>query len=221
MAIEHVIFDCDGVLIDSEWLACIAESDVFSQLGFDVSPDYVRDTYVGMANVTMFAHFEEQFGVPLPPDFEERHHARTMEIFANRLEAMPGVDQVLNALGSLKSVASNSGTMRLNSSLEIAGLSGHFGEHIYSAEQVANPKPATDLFEHVLLSTGACASNSVVIEDGASGTLAARKLGMPVLGFVGGSHCTPQAGDKLKDAGAWAVFDHMADLPRMLETLFD
>ncbi len=220
MAIEHVIFDCDGVLIDSEWLACIAESQVFSDLGVDVPPEYVRDTYVGMANVTMFAHFEAEFGISLPADFEALHFAKTMEIFAAQLQAMPGVEQVLADLCHLKSVASNSGTRRLNTSLEIAGLQQHFGAHIYSADLVAHPKPATDLFEHVLAQTGATAASTLVIEDGASGALAARKMGMPVLGFVGGSHCTPRTGGKLMDAGARAVFDDMRDLPGLLESHF-
>ncbi len=219
MAIDHVIFDCDGVLIDSEWLACIAESQVFTDLGVDVSPEYVRDTYVGMANVTMFAHFEAEFGVPLPADFEALHFAKTMEIFAAQLQAMPGVEQILAGLGHLKSVASNSGTQRLNTSLEIAGLQQHFGEHIYSADMVAQPKPATDLFEHVLAKTGATTANTIVIEDGASGAEAARKLGMPVLAFVGGTHCTPRTSEKLKAAGALDVFDDMRELPKLLEGL--
>ncbi len=219
MAIEHVIFDCDGVLIDSEWLACIAESQVFSDLGVDVTPEYVRDTYVGMANVTSFAHFEAEFGIPLPADFEALHFAKTMEIFEAQLQAMPGVEQILRDLGHLKSVASNSGTQRLNTSLEIAGLQQHFGAHIYSADMVAQPKPATDLFEHVLAKTGANAANTIVVEDGASGAQAARKLGMPALGFVGGTHCTPKTNSKLKEAGVAALFDDMTDLPALLETL--
>ncbi len=220
MAIEHVIFDCDGVLIDSEWLACIAESEVFTDLGVDVSPEYVRDTYVGMANITMFAHFEAEFGIPLPANFEALHFAKTMEIFAAQLQAMPGVEEMLAGLGHLKSVASNSGTRRLNTSLEIAGLRQHFSEHIYSADMVAHPKPATDLFEHVLANIGASTDNTLVIEDGASGALAARQMGMPVLGFVGGSHCTAKTGSKLMDAGALALFGDMRDLPSLLETHF-
>ncbi len=219
MPIEHVIFDCDGVLIDSEWLACIAESEVFSDLGVEVSPDYVRDNYVGMANVTMFARFEADFGMPLPDDFEARHHAKTMELFADELRAIPGVEGVLGAMTHLKSVASNSGTQRLNSSLGFAGLHQHFGTHVYSADMVAHPKPATDLFEHVLKMTGASVASTVVIEDGSSGTLAARALGMPVLAFVGGSHCTPRTAEKLMDAGASTLFDDMTELPRLLEKL--
>ncbi|MCP5085093.1 MAG: HAD family phosphatase [Alphaproteobacteria bacterium] len=219
MVVEHVIFDCDGVLVDSEWLACIAESEVFTDLGVEVSPEYVRDNYVGMANVTMFAQFEADFGLPLPSDFETRHHAKTMELFAKKLEAIPGVEHVLDGLDTLKSVASNSGSERVKSSLGFAGLDRHFGRHVYSADMVAQPKPATDLFEYVLKMTGAAAAGTVVIEDGSSGTLAARTLGMPVLAFVGGSHCTSRTAEKLMDAGARTLFDDMAQLPRLLETL--
>ena len=219
MAVEHVIFDCDGVLIDSEWLACTAESQVFSALGVDVSPEYVRDNYVGMANEDMFAKFEAEFGLPLPSDFEARHFAKTMELFAQDLRAIPGVDAVLSALGLVKSVASNSGRERLRRTLHMTALAGHFGEHIYSSDMVARPKPATDLFEHVLESTGIPAAATVVIEDGTSGTSAARALGMPVLAFVGGSHCTPRTAEKLMAAGASTLFDDMTELPRLLETI--
>lgn len=217
MAIEHVIFDCDGVLIDSEWLACIAESEVFSELGVDVAPEYVRDNYVGMANVTMFAQFERDFGRPLPADFESRHHAKTMELFAKELKAIPGVEAVLAELDLIKSVASNSGIRRVTSSLRYAGLERFFGNHVYSSDMVARPKPATDLFEHVLEQTGASAACTIVIEDGSSGTLAARALGMPVLAFVGGSHCTPRTSEKLLAAGAQHLFDDMSELPGLLE----
>ena len=217
MAIEHVIFDCDGVLIDSEWLACAAESQVFSDLGVEMSPEYVRDTYVGMANEDMFAKFEADFGMALPADFEDRHFVKTMDLFARELQAVPGVDEVLSGLGLIKSVASNSGTRRLRSSLEMTALTHHFDGHIYSSDMVARPKPATDLFEHVLEQTGAPAARTVVVEDGASGTLAARALGMPVLAFVGGSHCTPRTSEKLMNAGAHRLFDDMSELPGLLE----
>ncbi|MEM8646508.1 MAG: HAD-IA family hydrolase [Pseudomonadota bacterium] len=219
MAIDHVIFDCDGVLIDSEWLACTAEAEVFSDLGVEMTPEYVRDTYVGMANEDMFAKFEADFGMPLPADFEERHFAKTMALFAQELRAIEGVEQVLSALGGIKSVASNSGTERLRSTLEMTALTVHFNGHIYSSDMVARPKPATDLFEHVLEQTGASAGRTVVVEDGASGTLAARALGMPVLGFVGGTHCTPRTGEKLMSAGASRLFDDMSALPELLDRL--
>lgn len=219
MAIEHVIFDCDGVLIDSEWLACTAESEVFSDLGVEVTPEYVRDNYVGMANEDMFAKFEADFGLPLPANFEARHFAKTMELFASDLKAIPGVEEVLSTLGLIKSVASNSGSERLRSTLQMTALDGHFGRHIYSSDMVARPKPATDLFEHVLEKTGVSAASTVVIEDGSSGTLAARALGMPVLAFVGGSHCTPRTAEKLTNAGASTLFDDMTELPGLLETL--
>ncbi|MEM1200804.1 MAG: HAD hydrolase-like protein, partial [Pseudomonadota bacterium] len=160
MAIDHVIFDCDGVLIDSEWLACTAEAEVFSDLGVEMTPEYVRDTYVGMANEDMFAKFEADFGMPLPADFEERHFAKTMALFAQELRAIEGVEQVLSALGGIKSVASNSGTERLRSTLEMTALTVHFNGHIYSSDMVARPKPATDLFEHVLEQTGASAGRT-------------------------------------------------------------
>ncbi len=219
MAIDHVIFDCDGVLIDSEWLACTAEAQVFSELGVEMSPEYVRDTYVGMANEDMFAKFEADFGMALPADFEARHFAKTMALFEGELQAIEGVDQVLNTLGGIKSVASNSGTERLRSTLEMTALTAHFNGHIYSSDMVSRPKPATDLFQHVLEQTGASAAQTVVIEDGSSGTLAARALGIPVLGFVGGTHCTARTGEKLMSAGAIRLFDDMRQLPELLELL--
>ncbi|MEM7425661.1 MAG: HAD-IA family hydrolase [Pseudomonadota bacterium] len=219
MAIEHVIFDCDGVLIDSEWLACRAEAEVFSELGADVTPEHVLEHYVGLNDAAMYALFEEQFGIGLPDDFVERHTRRLYALFEAELEPVAGVEEVLAGLPAKKSVASNSGIARLQVTLGQTGLLSHFNGHVYSAEHVARPKPAPDLLEHVLRQTGASPRNSVLIEDGASGTLAARELDIPVLGFVGGRHCTPKTADKLKDAGALRIFEQMTQLPVLLEEL--
>lgn len=216
MAIEHVIFDCDGVLIDSEWLACRAEAEVFSELGAEVTPQHVLEHYVGLNDEAMFALFEEQFGIPLPDDFVERHAKRLFPLFERELEPVAGVPDLLESLPLGKSVASNSAVHRLEFTLGLTGLLGQFGGHIYSAEHVARPKPAPDLLLHVLEQTGASAGACVLIEDGASGTRAARELGIPVLGFTGGRHCTPNTEEKLRAAGAAEIFDDMRELPGLL-----
>ena len=219
MAIEHVIFDCDGVLIDSEWLACRAEAEVFSELGADVTPDHVLEHYVGLNDAAMYALFEKQFGIALPGDFKERHAERLFPLFERELEPIAGVVGVLAQLPQAKSVASNSAIGRLEFTLGLTGLLDKFDGHIYSAEHVARPKPAPDLLRHVLERTGASASASVLIEDGASGALAARELGIPVLGFTGGRHCTPKTEEKLLAAGAGRIFDDMSALPGLLSEL--
>ncbi len=216
MAIDHVIFDCDGVLIDSEWLACRAEAEVFSELGADVTPDHVLEHFVGLNDAAMYALFEEQFGIALPEDFVERHTKTLFALFAEELEPIAGVGDVLSSLQAGKSVASNSALERLNITLGHTGLLHHFGDRIYSAEQVERPKPAPDLLLHVLKQSGASAKNCILIEDGSSGALAAGELGMPVLGFTGGKHCTPKTAEKLTAAGVDLIFDDMRELPELL-----
>ena len=91
MPVEHVIFDCDGVLVDSEWLTCEGGAQLFSSLGAEITPGYVRDNFIGMANETMFAAIEKTFGIAVPGDFEMQHQAMVFELFESNLQAIPGI----------------------------------------------------------------------------------------------------------------------------------
>jgi HAD superfamily hydrolase (TIGR01509 family) len=209
---QLVIFDCDGVLIDSETIACRVDAECFAEIGFPVTFEDVRERYVGTTWRTMFADVEARHGRELPVDFIEVIRARTAAAFETELKATQGIEQVLDALTLMKCIASSSGHDRLLHSLTLTGLWDRFAPHIFSAMQVAKGKPAPDLFLFAAAQMGVAPEQCVVIEDSLAGVRAARAAGMRVIGFCGGGHCPPEHAARLREAGASATVAAMPDL---------
>ena len=216
---DLVIFDCDGVVLDSEIVACRVEAELFADAGFPITVEHIVRHYVGKSYASMVAEVEAEFGRPPPPDFEARHEAATLARFAIELEAMPGIVAVLDRLTRARTrtgIASSSSLARLHASLGKVGLWERFAPHVYSAEQVRHGKPAPGLF--LLAAERLCAppARAVVIEDSPTGVKGALAAGMTAIGFVGGGHCGPDHARKLTDAGATAVIEHLDALPALL-----
>ena len=213
---DLVIFDCDGVLIDSEVIACRADAACLAEIGIAITAEEVMDRYVGISAAAMFADLEARYGRALPPDFGETLHRRVAACFDTELAAIAGVDEALSALRCRMCVASSSTPERLRHSLGLVGLLARFEPDIFSAAQVARGKPAPDLFlfaaERMAVAPSAC----LVIEDSVAGVRGAVAAGMAVLGFTGGGHCRPGHAQRLLDAGASSTFGHMRELPRLL-----
>ena len=211
-----VIFDCDGVLVDSEVIGCRVEAEFLSNIGIPISADEIIERYVGISETAMFADIEARCGRKLPANFAEKLRERISAAFDAELAAMPGIEVALNGISSARCVASSSTPERLRRSLTLARLFQYFEPHIFSATQVALGKPAPDLFLFAATQMKASPETCTVIEDSEAGVRAAIAAGMRVLGFTGGSHCGSGHSARLRGAGAATVFDDMRNLPALI-----
>ena len=214
-----LIFDCDGVLVDSEVLANGALADLMTALGRPMTTEEAIGIFTGRRLPDVLAIAEELLGRPVPPDLGERAGVAMLERLRRELKAVVGVREAIAALPWPRCVASSSKRERIALSLGVTGLTPLFGDHVFSAEQVAHGKPAPDLFLFAARSLGFAPEACLVIQDSPLGIQAARAAGMTAVGFAGASHATPQLTAALADAGAAAVVTAMAGLPEIVKRL--
>jgi HAD superfamily hydrolase (TIGR01509 family) len=212
-----VIFDCDGVLIDSELIGCRAEAAELARTGIAISADEILARFTGISSKAMYATLEAELGRPLPPDLEARIAARIRADFERELAPVSGIHAALDRLRCAKCVASSSDPARLDHSLTLTGLLERFAPHIFSATMVRHGKPAPDLFLFAAQAMKVAPAECLVVEDSEAGVQAALAAGMRVLGFTGGSHCGPEHAARLLAAGASLVFADMARLPGLID----
>lgn len=214
-----VIFDCDGVLVDSEMIASRELAAYLSDLGRPTQAMECRAAFTGMSIKSVGEMVCRDWGLALPDDFVDQLRARDRVAFERGLQAINGVAEVLQHLSHSQTafcVASSGTPEKIRHSLDITGLITHFGERLFSASQVAHGKPAPDLFELAAYEMGTVPKNCVVIEDAAPGVQGGVAAGMDVLGFVGASHAGPETAKALKASGARTVFNEMSALPKLL-----
>ncbi|EAR50336.1 hypothetical protein OG2516_16506 [Oceanicola granulosus HTCC2516] len=212
-AIDLVIFDCDGVLIDSEVLSATVLIEAAAALGIDFDMDYVRRHFLGRSFPTVAATIRADYGRALPQGFEASYRETLLERFETDLRTTRGIEAVLTALDRPACVATSSSPPRVARSLEITGLARHFGPRVFTASQVARGKPAPDLFLFAAAKMGAAPERSLVIEDSRPGLAAARAAGMVTMLYGGGSHSA--GGDMDLPPGVIAL-DSWADFPPAL-----
>jgi HAD superfamily hydrolase (TIGR01509 family) len=217
--LELVIFDCDGVLVDSEIISFRVEAAALSGAGIPVTTEALMKRFVGTSSASMYAVLAREHALTLPADFEARTTERALACFDAELQPIKGIAELLAGLQAARCVASSSAPDRIRHSLRLAGILPYFEPHIFSAKQVARGKPAPDLFLFAAERMGVAPKHCLVIEDSVAGVTAARTAGMAVLGFTGGSHCLPGHGEKLAAAGAQAVFDSMAEIASRLREM--
>jgi len=210
------IFDCDGVLIDSEHLAARADVACLAEDGIALTEAEILDTYVGISVAEMVADLERRFGRRVQGDSSARHNARLRLIFDAELKAMPGIAAVIDGWTGAYCVASSSTPARLRHALGLVELYDRFAPHIFSAVQVERGKPAPDLFLYAAARMGVEPRACTVIEDSPAGVEAAVAAGMRVIGFTGGSHCGAGHAARLIERGAVQVIDDMARLLPLL-----
>lgn len=213
---DLVIFDCDGVLVDSELIAAEALARTAFEAGFPLAPDECLARFTGISLAAVQAAIEMQFERSLPKDFLERLRKHDEEAFRSGLRAIPGVAEALARMACKRCVASSGTRRKMRFTLGLTGLLPLFEPNLFSATEVAAGKPAPDLFLHAAARMASEAERCIVIEDSVAGVTAARTAGMQVLGFIGGSHCSPATGLALGEAGAARIFDNMACLPDLL-----
>jgi HAD superfamily hydrolase (TIGR01509 family) len=213
---DLVIFDCDGVLVDSEVISCRAHSQILTRHGYPITPEQVFDRFLGRSMRQATLEVEAELGHSLPDDFHTQVYAEIFRLFAASLEATPHIDEALAAIALPVCVASSGPPEKISASLNRVGLYDRFAPHIFSAVQVPNGKPAPDLFLFAAEQMRTSPARCLVIEDSVSGIAGALAAGMTVLGFHGGSHCRPGYADTLRAAGAVVTFDDMRQLPGLI-----
>ena len=209
------IFDCDGVLVDSELIALEVLSDMMGEFGKPMSVATCRDAFMGRHADDIVRGIEACVGRALP-DARPQMKARMTSRMRDELVPVPGIARALAQLAGPRCVASSSDPARIRLTLELTGLSGFFGEHIFSGTEVAHGKPAPDLFLHAAATMGSAPADCMVIEDSVLGVQAGVAAGMPVIGFTGGAHAYPGFAERLREAGAGTIIAHMDDLPAAL-----
>jgi HAD superfamily hydrolase (TIGR01509 family) len=206
-----IIFDCDGVLVDSELLSCRCLCEALAGCGIEVGLEETLDLFLGRSLDAVLEHYQG-LGRSIPRQFPAELMVKVQETFRSALCPIDGIGSVLEGLKIPHCVASSSTLDRVSLSLSLTGLAGHFGDRLYTAQMVDRGKPAPDLFLYAARRMQADPARTLVIEDSVSGVRAAKAAGMTVWGFVGGSHYRARDGAaSLRDAGADRVFARMAD----------
>ncbi|WP_341205613.1 HAD family hydrolase [uncultured Psychrosphaera sp.] len=186
--IELVIFDCDGVVIDSEILSASVLIDMLAHLGIDIDPNYVQRHYLGCSFETVKQNIKDNFSKQLPQDFESRYRQTLVNEFETKLQTTDGIQDVLRQLSVPFCIATSSSPSRTEKALKSVQLHSSFSPNIFTREEVLNGKPAPDLFLHAAHKMGVTPENCLVIEDSKAGVQAAISAGMQVLHYSGGQH---------------------------------
>lgn len=210
MPIELVIFDCDGVLIDSEIISAQMLIGELAKFGVEIDLDYVARHFLGRSYPTVMKQIRAEFGLDLPQSFEDEYRNRLLDSFETGLQIMPDVAGVLTGLAVPYCIATSSSPRRARRSLEIVGLPGLDQTALFTASMVERGKPAPDLFLLAAEKMGADPENCLVIEDSLNGIRAALAAGMEVYRFTGGSHLKGRDLTPADDARPATTFDSFA-----------
>jgi HAD superfamily hydrolase (TIGR01509 family) len=220
MAFEAILFDCDGVLVDSEKIYVDVEREHLAGIGLHYDLDDYMDRFQGLGSEDFWAALDLDYRRlgkgPLPATFGPELDAATLERIDRELTEISGIKQLLEAHDGPRAVASSSRLHRLVHKLKHTGLFSYFDPHIYSGEQVANGKPAPDLFLFAAGKLGVSPGATLVVEDSANGVRAGLAAGMTVWGFVGGGHSHDGHAEQLRAAGAHLVVDGHDNLAERL-----
>jgi HAD superfamily hydrolase (TIGR01509 family) len=219
MVPDLVIFDCDGVLIDSELLACTVDAEELTSLGYRITAAEVVRRFAGVSASDMFAQIERAAGRALPADLNERIEKRVLERYRSDLRAVAGVAETVATLPWPYCVASSSRPSKLGLGLIETKLFDLFYPHIFSTVLVDNGKPSPEIFLYAARRMGARPEQCIVVEDSIAGITGARAAGMRAVGFVGGAHCADDHSDDLSAAGAEVTFDNFTHLLDLVQEL--
>jgi HAD superfamily hydrolase (TIGR01509 family) len=215
-----IIFDCDGVLVDSEPLALRVLCEGLAERGVDLDEASASERFLGRSLASMIETLQREFGFALEADTLDLMRDRLYALFRKELRPMAGLAETLGRLSIPSCVASSSQMERIRLSLQLTGLAPHFGDRIFSATMVAEGKPAPDLFLLAASRMHVPPERCIVVEDSPAGIEAARRANMAVFAFTGGGHAR-LAGhrERLAALAPDVIFDDMARLPELMTTL--
>ena len=213
-----VIFDCNGVLVDSEPIASVVLAAAFSRVGVTLTPETVAREFHGRRTADIFVAVEKTTKRSLPPNFAATVAAETLRRFRDELQAIPHAAHALTWIRGPKAVASSSALDRIRTSLEVTGLMRFFESRLFSASHVADGKPAPDLFLAAAIQLEVAPADCIVVEDSVPGIAAAKAAGMTAIGFIGSPHAGGRMGPELMAAGAHTV---IADMRALASTIIE
>lgn len=216
-----IIFDCDGVLVDSEVIAAQVDAVLLTEAGYPIEAEEVGERFAGLTWQDILLTVEREAGIPISASLLDKSEKLLDERLKNEVQPIEDIVEIVSALGLPKCICSNSTNARLELMLKRVGLYDLFAPNIFSSREVGTkkPKPAPDVFLYAAKQFGVDPADVIVIEDSAHGIHGARAAGMRVIGFTGGAHTYPGHADKLTDAGAETVIHRHKDLPGVIEAL--
>lgn len=215
---QAVFFDCDGTLVDSELIMNTVISEFLARSGVFMTPHECIRTFIGTNLAYVVRWVREHKGVELPPDFMDNIRPLVRELCKSQLREIPGAKALLASLQLPRAVVSNSGHEYLRIALGVTGLFEHLEPNIFSAHDVANPKPAPDVYLHAAASMRLDPRECLVVEDTVAGVTAARAAGMTVAGLASGPHADDDYRRRLEHAGAATVMSSLMDLHNVLRS---
>jgi HAD superfamily hydrolase (TIGR01509 family) len=218
---DLTIFDCDGVLVDSEIIAAKVESKLLTEAGYPISVEEMGERFAGMTWRNILLTIEKEVDIPLSASLIDKSETLLDQKLAREVKIIEGVQFALSRIPGPRCICSNSSLARLDMMLTKVGLREQFAPHIYSAKDLGadRVKPKPDIFLHGAVQFGVKPDRVVVVEDSVHGVHAATAAGMRVIGFTGASHTYPSHADRLTDAGAETVIARMSDLPAVIAAL--
>ena len=218
---DLVIFDCDGVLVDSEILAARIEAALITEAGFPIEHEEISEAYAGLTFKDILLKIEERSQIPFQASLIDRAEGLIDKALAREVQAIEGVAQAVRSVTVPRCICSNSRTERINISLERTRLKPLFADNIFSSLETPSgkPKPAPDVFLHAAQAMRAAPRNTFVVEDSVHGIAGAKAAGMRVIGFTGAAHSYPGHSDALTEAGAETVIRRWADFHGVLAAL--
>lgn len=212
---DLIIFDCDGVLVDSEVIAAEVESGLLTEAGYPISAEEMGERFAGLTWRDILFAVERESAIPLSAALLDKSEKLLDARLEKDVQAIPGAVEAVARLPVKRCICSNSSTHRLAMMLKKVGLYDAFAPNIFSAKDLGpdRAKPKPDIFLHAAKEMSAAPGRTVVIEDSVHGIAGARAAGMRVIGFTGASHTYPSHASRLMDAGAETVIARMSDLP--------
>lgn len=219
MAIKHLIFDCDGVLIDSEILATRIILEELKAYDFEMGELEYSAKFSGYLTEEILRMLRTDYHLPLPAGFRDLLHRRMEEAFETILEPVPGMPELVASLPLPKNVVSNGDGEHVKRALKLTGLTAYFGKEIFSVERVEKPKPHPDLYLLALQNLERSVEDVLVVEDSGAGVQAAKAAGLTVIGFAGAGHVGEDHPEKLHSLGADYTAMDAAELRKHFEQL--
>jgi HAD superfamily hydrolase (TIGR01509 family) len=216
MTIRHIIFDCDGVLVDSEPLSMELDWLLLKENGVNLSRQEVMQRFIGLTFGALVEQVERDFAVKLPPDLSKTKDARLLALFEEKLLPVDGARNAVAAIALPMSAASNSPKARVEAAFRIAGFARHFGSRITTFEDVKHGKPAPDIYIEAASRANTTPEACIAVEDSLAGVTSAAAAGCLVLGFTGTAHDPDAHAASLRKAGAAQIFFHMDELPALV-----